>query len=53
MNIKQHITHNLLNISGRRTNRHFLVIESDDWGRIHMSSCEVYEEFSIIYILYM
>ena len=42
MNLKQTITHNLLNIPGCRTNRHIVVIESDDWGSIRMPSKEVY-----------
>lgn len=45
MNIKQRITHNLLNIPGWRTNRKIVVIESDDWGSIRMPSAEVYQEF--------
>ena len=44
MNIKQAITHNLLNIPGWRTKRHIVVIESDDWGAIRMPSKEVYEK---------
>lgn len=32
MNIKQTITHNLLNIPGWHTNRKIVVIESDDKG---------------------
>lgn len=44
MNIKQRITHNLLNIPGWRTKRHIVVIESDDWGAIRMPSREVYEK---------
>lgn len=42
MNPKQHITHNLLNIPGWRTNRKVVVIESDAWGSIRMHSKEVY-----------
>lgn len=42
MNLKQYITHNLLNIPGWRTNRKIVVIESDDWGSIRMPSQEVY-----------
>lgn len=45
MGLKQSITHNLLNIPGWHTNRHILVIESDDWGSVRMPSREVYEEF--------
>lgn len=44
MAIKQLVTHNLLNIPGWHTQRHILVIESDDWGSIRMPSKEVYEE---------
>lgn len=44
MNIKQRITHNLLNIPGWRTKRHIVVIESDDWGAIRMPSRDVYEK---------
>ena len=42
MNIKQTIRQNILNIPGWRTNRHIVVIESDDWGSIRMPSKEVY-----------
>lgn len=44
MNLKQTITHNLLNIPGWRTNRHIVVIESDDWGSIRIPSKEVYDK---------
>lgn len=44
MNLKQKITHNLLNIPGWRTKRHIVVIESDDWGAIRMPSKKVYEK---------
>ncbi len=44
MNIKQVLTHNLLNILGWRTKRHIVVFESDDWGAIRMPSREVYEK---------
>lgn len=43
--LKSTITHNLLNIPGWHSNRHILVIESDDWGSVRMPSREVYEEF--------
>lgn len=42
MKIQQKVKHNLLNIPGWRTNRHIVVIESDDWGSIRMPSKEVY-----------
>ncbi len=45
MIIKSFITHNLLNIPGWHTNRHIVVIESDDWGSIRMPSKEVYQKF--------
>ena len=44
MNIKQTIRQNILNIPGWRTNRHIVVIESDDWGSIRMPSKEVYDK---------
>jgi len=44
MNIRQYFTHNLLAIPGFRTNRHIIVIESDDWGSIRMPSLEVYDK---------
>jgi len=34
---------NLSNLPGWRTNRHIIVIESDDWGSIRMSSKENFE----------
>jgi len=44
MNLKQRITHNLLNIPGWSTNRHIIVVESDDWGAIRMPSKSVYNK---------
>lgn len=44
MNLKQKITHNLLNIPGWSTKRHIVVFESDDWGAIRMPSKEVYDK---------
>ena len=44
-NFKKIITRNLLNIPGWRTNRKIVVIESDDWGTIRMSSKQAYEQF--------
>lgn len=44
MNLKQRITHNLLNIPGWRTKRHIVVFESDDWGAIRTPSREVYNK---------
>lgn len=40
--IKSRITANLSNIPGWRTNRHIVVIESDDWGSIRMSSLDAF-----------
>jgi hypothetical protein len=42
MNIKQTISRNLINIPGWRTRRKIVVIESDDWGSIRMSSKDSY-----------
>ena len=39
------LTHNLVNVPGWRTDRHLVVIESDDWGSVRMPSREVYEQF--------
>lgn len=41
----RNIIHNLVNIPGWHTDRHLVVIESDDWGSIRMPSREVYEQF--------
>ena len=38
--IKQNLSRNLSNLPGWRTKRHIIVIESDDWGSIRMSSKE-------------
>lgn len=38
--IKKNLSRNLSNLSGWRTKRHIIVIESDDWGSIRMSSKE-------------
>jgi hypothetical protein len=35
--IKQNLSRNLSNLPGWRTNRHIIVMESDDWGSIRMS----------------
>lgn len=44
MSLRHVFTHNLLNIPGWRTNRHIVVIESDDWGAIRMPSKEVFNK---------
>lgn len=41
-NIKSRITTNIANIPGWRTRRHIIVIESDDWGSIRMSSLDAF-----------
>jgi hypothetical protein len=41
---KQNLTRNLLNIPGWRTNRKIVVIESDDWGTIRVSSVNAYQQ---------
>lgn len=41
--IKSSIRVNVSNIPGWRTKRHIVVIESDDWGSIRMSSLEAYD----------
>ena len=38
--LKSALRVNVSNIPGWRTNRHIVVIESDDWGSIRMSSIE-------------
>jgi len=43
-NIKYTLASHLNNLSGWRTNRKIVVIESDDWGSIRMPSKEVYEK---------
>lgn len=42
--IKSRVLVNMSNIPGWRTKRHVVVIESDDWGSIRMSSLENYEQ---------
>ncbi len=42
-NLKSKIIVNLSNIKGWRTKRHIVVIESDDWGSVRMSSLESFE----------
>lgn len=42
MNILKSVSHNLQNIPGKRTKRKLVIIESDDWGSIRMSSKESY-----------
>lgn len=43
MTIKQVLNSNIQSIFGWRTNRHIIVIESDDWGSVRMPSKEVYD----------
>lgn len=42
--IKATILRNISNIPGWRTSRHIVVIESDDWGSVRMSSNEAFNE---------
>lgn len=42
-NLKSKIIVNLSNIKGWRTQRHIVVIESDDWGSVRMSSLKSFE----------
>ncbi|MCH7412059.1 hypothetical protein MM213_01080 [Belliella sp. R4-6] len=42
MNFKTKIQKNIVSIPGWRTNRKIVVIESDDWGSIRMTSKDVY-----------
>ncbi len=44
MHLSQRVTRNLLNIPGWRTGSKILVIESDDWGSVRMSSPEAYRK---------
>lgn len=41
--LKERISNNLVNIPGWRTNRKIVVIESDDWGSIRMTSDLAYK----------
>lgn len=45
MNFKRKVTRNLLNIRGWQTNRTIVVIESDDWGTVRVSSKGAYNSF--------
>jgi len=40
------LAHNLKNIPGWHTNRHIVVIESDDWGSIRMPSKDIFHRLS-------
>jgi hypothetical protein len=42
--LKQSLNRNLSNLPGWRTNRHIIVLESDDWGSIRMSSIEAFNK---------
>mgnify|MGYP000103029472 CR=1 FL=1 len=41
--LKRHIARHVKNLSGWRTDRKIVVIESDDWGSIRMPSKQVYQ----------
>jgi len=42
-NIKKNLSRNISNLPGWRTNRKIVVIESDDWGSIRMSSLDAFQ----------
>jgi len=48
MIVRQILTKNYVNFRGWHTNRHLLVIESDDWGAIRMPSKIAFNELSKI-----
>lgn len=43
--LKRQIRRNLSNLPGWRTNRKIVVLESDDWGAVRMSSIDAYNQF--------
>lgn len=45
LTVKQHLSRNLINAFGHRSNRKIVVIESDDWGSIRIPSKATYELF--------
>src|SRR5665648_426797 len=45
--LKKKIIRNLSNLPGWSTNRKIIIIESDDWGAIRMSSDEAYKQLNI------
>lgn len=45
VNFKTKLTRNIINVPGWRTSRKIIVIESDDWGSIRMSSGAAYSQF--------
>ena len=42
--LKKSIVRNMSNLAGWRTKRHIIVIESDDWGSIRMSSRDAFKK---------
>ena len=46
--LKSKIRVNLSNVKGWRTKRHIVVIESDDWGSVRMSSQESFERLKVL-----
>lgn len=48
LTLKEHLTRNLVNIPGFRSNRKIVILESDDWGAIRMASKEVFEKFKAL-----
>lgn len=45
ISVKNNLSRNLLNLPGWRTDRKIVVIESDDWGTIRLSSASAYQHF--------
>jgi hypothetical protein len=46
LSVKAGIARNLSNVFGWTTNRHLIVLESDDWGSIRMPSIDVFNNLS-------
>lgn len=44
LSFKEKLSKNYVNARGWRTNKKYVIIESDDWGAIRMPSREVYDE---------
>lgn len=44
-NLKENLKTNIINMRGWHTNRKLLVLESDDWGSIRVSSKNAYDKF--------
>jgi len=44
LSLKEQLVKNYINARGWRTNKKYVIIESDDWGAIRMPSQEVYNK---------